>query len=228
MTKARSRGGQSGDDQASLTVIGTSKSDADRSFDESSSRRPGRSQLISGREPRRKPSGRAICAVFAWTSDREVCRATIGGPGSAKDASRRDQRDPVRCLLKQSQTQDALARPDCYRGRCRSLGPKDVQRHRQLRSCVSQSCDPLPVQRSHAPPRGLSPPPAAGGFGGSASRPGIVGHECASPDRPSVPRSSRRGHTQPGSPSCGGDLPQEHATAREINAQPLRGRGEWQ
>ena len=24
------------------------------------------------------------------------------------------------------------------------------------------------------------------------------------------------------------DLPQEHATAREINAQPLRGRGEWQ
>jgi hypothetical protein len=24
------------------------------------------------------------------------------------------------------------------------------------------------------------------------------------------------------------DLPQEHATLREINAQPLRGRGEWQ
>lgn len=76
----------------------------------------------------------------------------------------------------------------------------------QLRSCVSQSCGPLPVQRSHAPPRGLLPPPAVGGSGGSASRPGIVGHKCASPDRPSVPRSSRRGHTQPGSPSCGGRL----------------------
>ena len=48
----------------SLTVTGRPKSDADRSFDESSSRRAGRSHLISGREPRRKPSGRAICAVL--------------------------------------------------------------------------------------------------------------------------------------------------------------------
>ena len=92
----------------------------------------------------------------------------------------------------------------CRRLGVHSSGPQGCAIH--LESCdlaYHSHAIRCPCSGLTQPPRGLLPPPAVGGSGGSASRPGIVGHKCASPDRPSVPRSSRRGHTQPGSPSCG-------------------------